>query len=53
MVSTTPWGVDLRGLIEDDDRKGAEPIADRISPPEGLDVSDPDQGLPQFLGRSP
>src|SRR6476661_1865272 len=45
-------GVYLRGLIQDGDRKSVEPIANRIPPPPGLDVSDPDQALQQFLGQS-
>jgi SRSO17 transposase len=46
-------GVYLRGLITDGDRKSAEPMAARVPLPEGLDVSDPDQALQQFLGQSP
>jgi SRSO17 transposase len=45
-------GVYLRGLITDGDRKSAEPMAARVPLPEGLDVSDPDQALQQFLGQS-
>src|SRR4051812_19061342 len=45
-------GVYLRGLIQDGDRKSAEPMAARVSLPEGLDVADPDQALQQFLGQS-
>jgi SRSO17 transposase len=45
-------GVYLRGLIQDGDRKGVEPMADRVPLPEGLEVSDPDQALQQFLGQS-
>jgi SRSO17 transposase len=45
-------GVYLRGLIQDGDRKSVEPMAARVSLPEGLDVSDPDQALQQFLGQS-
>jgi SRSO17 transposase len=45
-------GVYLRGLITDGDRKTAEPMAARVPLPEGLDVSDPDQALQQFLGQS-
>jgi SRSO17 transposase len=45
-------GVYLRGLIQDGDRKSAEPMAARVPMPEGLDVSDPDQALQQFLGQS-
>ena len=44
-------GVYLRGLIQDGDRKSAEPMAARVPLPEGLDVSDPDQALQQFLGQ--
>jgi SRSO17 transposase len=45
-------GVYIRGLITDGDRKSAEPMAARVPLPEGLDVSDPDQALQQFLGQS-
>src|SRR5438094_501436 len=45
-------GTYLRGLIQDGDRKSVEPMAARVPPPEGLDVSDPDQALQQFLGQS-
>jgi SRSO17 transposase len=45
-------GVYLRGLITDGDRKSAEPMAARVPRPPGLEVSDPDQALQQFLGQS-
>jgi len=45
-------GVYLRGLIQDGDRKSVEPMAARVPLPDGLDVSDPDQALQQFLGQS-
>src|SRR5215207_4969878 len=45
-------GVYLRGLIQDGDRKSAEPMAARVPLPDGLSVSDPDQALQQFLGQS-
>ena len=45
-------GVYLRGLIQDGDRKSVEPMAARVPLPEGLEVSDPDQALQQFLGQS-
>src|SRR5262245_43459228 len=45
-------GVYLRGLIQDGDRKSAEPMAARVPLPEGLAVADPDQALQQFLGQS-
>jgi SRSO17 transposase len=45
-------GVYLQGLIQDGDRKSVEPMAARVPRPEGLDVSDPDQALQQFLGQS-
>src|SRR3954465_2944839 len=45
-------GVYLRGLIQDGDRKSAEPIALRVPLPPDLDVADPDQALQQFLGQS-
>lgn len=38
-------GVYLRGLLQDGDHKSAEPIANRISVPHGLEVSDPAQAL--------
>lgn len=45
-------GVYLRGLIQDGDRKSVEPMAARVPLPDGLEVSDPDQALQQFLGQS-
>src|SRR3954465_2029043 len=45
-------GVYLRGLLQDGDRKSAEPMAARVPLPEGQEVSDPDQALQQFLGQS-
>jgi SRSO17 transposase len=45
-------GVYLRGLIQDGDRKSVEPMAARVPLPDGLQVSDPDQALQQFLGQS-
>ena len=45
-------GVYLRGLIQDGDRKSAEPMAARVPLPEALDVADADQALQQFLGQS-
>src|SRR5215217_9458948 len=45
-------GAYLRGLIQDGDRKSIEPMAARVPLPPGLDVSDPDQALQQFLGQS-
>jgi SRSO17 transposase len=45
-------GVYLRGLITDGDRKSVEPMAARVPLPPGLDVTDPDQALQQFLGQS-
>ena len=45
-------GVYLRGLIQDGDRKSAEPIANRVTLPAGLDSADPDQTLQQVLGQS-
>jgi SRSO17 transposase len=45
-------GAYLRGPVQDGDRKSAEPMAARVPPPEGLDVSDPDRALQQFLGQS-
>src|SRR4051794_26297756 len=45
-------GVYLQGLILDGDRKGIEPLARKVTLPADLVVSDPDQALQQFLGRS-
>src|SRR3954471_10190374 len=45
-------GVYMQGLLQDGDRKSAEPMAARVPLPEGLAVSDPDQALQQFLGQS-
>jgi SRSO17 transposase len=45
-------GVYLHGLLRDGDRKSVEPMAARLPLPDGLDVSDPDQALQQFLGQS-
>ena len=45
-------GVYLHGLLQDGDRKSVEPMAARLPLPEGLEVSDPDQALQQFLGQS-
>src|SRR5579871_1683915 len=45
-------GVYPRGLITDGDRESAGPMAARVPLPEGLDVSDPDQALQQFLGQN-
>jgi SRSO17 transposase len=45
-------GTYLRGLIQDGDRKSVEPMAARVPLPAGLDVTDPDQALQQFLGQS-
>src|SRR5262245_16455992 len=45
-------GVYVRGLLTGGDRKSVEPMAARVPLPEGLDVSDPDQALQQFLGQS-
>ena len=45
-------GMYLRGLIQDGDRKSVEPMAARVPLPPGLDISDPDQALQQFLGQS-
>jgi SRSO17 transposase len=45
-------GVYLRGLITDGDRKSVEPMAARVPLRGGLEVSDPDQALQQFLGQS-
>src|SRR3954453_12581576 len=45
-------GTYLRGLIQDGDRKSAEPMAARVPRPGGLDGSAPDPALQPFLGQS-
>jgi SRSO17 transposase len=46
-------GVYLQGLLLDGERKSIEPLAGRISLPEGLVSKDPEQALQQFVNQSP
>src|SRR5438270_9278397 len=46
-------GVYLQGLLLDGDRKSIEPLARRITLPEGLTSKDPEQALQQFVNQSP
>ena len=46
-------GVYLRGLIQDGDRKSAEPMAARVPLPEGLDVADADRRCSSSSARAP
>jgi len=46
-------GVYLQGLLLDGERKSIEPLAGRISLPEGLTSKDPEQALQQFVNQSP
>ena len=46
-------GVYLQGLLLDGDRKSIEPLARRITLPEGLSSKDPEQALQQFVNQSP
>jgi len=45
-------GVYIQGLILDGDRKSVEPMARRVTLPDGLAVKDLDQALQQSLGQS-
>jgi SRSO17 transposase len=45
-------GVYLQGLILDGDRKSIEPLSRKATLPPGLEVSDLDQALQQFIGQS-
>jgi SRSO17 transposase len=45
-------GVYLQGLILDGERKSVEPLSRKVTLPPGLDVSDLDQALQQFVGQS-
>src|SRR3954463_8497410 len=45
-------GVYLQGLILDRERKSIEPLSRKVALPPGLDVSDLDQALQQFVGQS-
>jgi SRSO17 transposase len=46
-------GVYLQGLLLDGERKSIEPLARRITLPEGLTSKDPEQALQQFVNQSP
>src|SRR5947209_3190568 len=46
-------GVYLQGLLLDGQRKSIEPLARRVTPPQGLTGKDPEQALQQFLNQSP
>jgi SRSO17 transposase len=46
-------GVYLQGLLIDGERKSIEPLSQRVSLPDELDVQDPDQALQQFVNQSP
>src|SRR5689334_16815763 len=46
-------GVYLQGLLLDGERKSIEPLARRITLPEGLPSKDPEQALQQFVNQSP
>src|SRR6516225_2130174 len=46
-------GVYLQGLLLDGERKSIEPLARRITVPEGLSSKDPEQALQQFVNQSP
>jgi SRSO17 transposase len=45
-------GVYLQGLLIDGERKSIEPLAGRVTLPDALAVSDPDQALQQFVSQS-
>lgn len=46
-------GVYLQGLLLDGERKSIEPLSRRITLPEGLTSTDPEQALQQFVNQSP
>jgi len=46
-------GVYLQGLLLDGERKSIEPLSRRITLPDGLTSTDPEQALQQFLNQSP
>jgi SRSO17 transposase len=46
-------GVYLQGLLLDGERKSIEPLARRVTLPEGLTSRDPEQALQQFVNQSP
>lgn len=46
-------GVYLQGRLLDGERKSIEPLSHRVTLPEGLSSSDPEQALQQFVNQSP
>src|SRR3954470_24530525 len=46
-------GVYLQGLLRDGERKSIEPLARRITLPEGLSSKDPEPALQQSVNQSP
>ena len=46
-------GVYPQGLLLDGERKSIEPLARRVTLPEGLSSKDPEQALQQFVNQSP
>jgi len=46
-------GVSLQGLLLDGERKSIEPLSRRITLPEGLTSTDPEQALQPFVNQSP
>src|SRR5436190_8121956 len=46
-------GVYLQGLLTDGDRKSIEPLSHRVTLPDGLTSTDPEQALQQFVSQSP
>lgn len=46
-------GVYLQGLLLDGERKSIEPLSRRVTLPDGLASTDPEQALQQFVNQSP
>lgn len=46
-------GVYLQGLLLDGERKSIEPLSRRVTLPDGLTSTDPEQALQQFVNQSP
>src|ERR1700712_5497334 len=46
-------GVYVQGLLLDGERKSIEPLSRRITLPDGLTSTDPEQALQQFVNQSP
>lgn len=46
-------GVYLQGLLLDGERKSIEPLSHRVTLPDGLTSTDPEQALQQFVSQSP